>query len=129
MKQITANRTARILFLALALLLLLSGCGTPSVFEGSMVTDETGFHLEYSILNKELTADLMLNEGEQLRVVFTHESGDVDIKAGQSGKEPIYTGTSQANGDFTLVIPENGTYHISVTGHKAKGRVDFYRAP
>lgn len=126
MKRKTTVRTAVILFLAM-ILFLLSGCGTPGVFDGSMTTNETGFHLDYTILNKEVTADLTLAENEQLRVEYTHQSGNIDISVGRQGKAPVYTGTGQTDGEFTLVIPEAGVYRISVTGHQAKGRAEFIR--
>ena len=128
MKQKTGGAAALILLLSLTIILL-TGCGNNSAFDGSKTANETGFQMEYTILNKEQTCDLTLTEGEQLRVEYAHKSGSVDISVGQEGKEPIYTGTNQTDGGFTLVIPESGVYHISVTGHRAKGSIGFTRIP
>ena len=117
------------LALLCALALLLSGCGKGGAFDGSIVADKSQFHMEYAILNREQAADLPLKEGDALHVVFAHESGNVDVKVGLNGREPIYTGNGQADADFTLIVPESGDYHISVTGHQAKGRVSFDRIP
>ena len=109
------------------ILVLLTGCGETSVFDGSKVSNETGFHMEYNVLDREETADLKLSQGEELKVVFAHSSGNVDVTVGLPGKDTIYTGTKQDNAEFYLMIPEAGVWHISVTGHRAKGRVSFTR--
>ena len=106
---------------------LLTGCGKESVFNGSRVSDETGFRMEYTVLNRTDTADMELSEGEELRVVIAHTAGNVDVTVGQPGKEPIYRGTGQTNAEFILTIPETGSYQISVAGHRANGKVSFIR--
>ncbi len=113
----------------LAICLLLSGCGGKSTFDGSRTSDETGFRMEYSILDREESDELELTEGDQLRVHLSHTAGNVDVIVGQSGEEPIYKGTAQENADFILTIPKSGSYQISVTGHRAKGEVSFTCIP
>ena len=112
-----------------AMILLLTGCGTGSVFDGSRVSDASGFRMEYSILNREETAELVLQAGEQLRVTLSHTEGTVDVTVGMEGQEPIYRGNGHQNADFILEIAETGNYHISVTGHQAKGSISFTRIP
>ena len=53
------------------LLFLPTGCGTGSVFDGSRVSDASGFRMEYSILNREASAELNLTEGDRLQVSLT----------------------------------------------------------
>lgn len=113
----------------LAICLLLTGCGQPDAFEGSKTSDEAGVRLEYSLLNKEESAELQLTEGEQIRVCLSHTFGSVDVIVGMNGEQPIYKGTEQENADFVLTIPKTGRYHISVTGHRAKGGISFTRGP
>ena len=112
-----------------AMLFLLAGCGTGSVFDGSRVSDESGFRMEYSILNQEKSADLNLTEGDRLQVSLSHTEGSVDVTVQPEGKEPIYRGSGQQNADFVLEIAETGNYHISVSGHQAKGKITFTRIP
>lgn len=121
----------RILIIGLlsCLLAMLSGCGSTSVFDGSKSANEGGFQMDYAVLNREESADLYLEEGDQLEVVIAQTSGDVDVIVGLSGKDPLYRGNGQQNGEFSLPISEAGTYHISVTGHQAKGSVSFTRVP
>ena len=111
------------------LMTLLTGCASTVLFDGSRVTNETGFQMEYTVLNQTETAELMLSEGDQLKVVFAHTAGNVDVTVGQDGKEPIYRGTKQENAQFSLTIPEPGVYWIAVIGHQAKGQVLFTRIP
>ena len=58
-----------------AMLFLLTGCGTGSVFDGSRVSDASEFQMEYSILNREESADLNLTEGDRLQVSLMHSEG------------------------------------------------------
>ena len=127
--RMRAKRTAAALLLFLAVSWLFAGCGSPSAFEGTRTSGETGFWMEYAILDREETADLSMEEGEQLEVRIQHTAGDVDVKVGKVGEEPIYTGDGQTNAEFVLVVPKSGTYRISVTGHRAKGSVFFNRVP
>ena len=113
----------------LAACLLLSGCGGKSTFDGSRTSDETGFRMEYSILDKEESAELILTEDDQIQVHISHTAGNVDVIISRDGEEPIYKGTEQENADFILMVPKTGCYRISVTGHLAKGAISFTRIP
>ena len=112
-----------------AMIFLLAGCRAGSVFDGSRVSDTSGFRMEYSILNREESADLTLTEGDCLLVSLSHTEGTVDVTVGMNGKEPIYRGNGQQNADFVLEIAETGNYHIFVSGHQAKGNIAFIRIP
>ena len=113
----------------LAICLLLSGCGKKSTFDGSRTSDETGFRMEYRILDKEESAEMKLTEGDQIEVHISHIAGNVDVIFGQNGEEPIYKGSGQENADFILTVPKTGSYQISVTGHRAKGEISFTCIP
>ena len=112
-----------------AMIFLLTGCGPGGVFDGSRVSDASGFRMEYSILNREESADLNLTEGDRLRISLSHTEGNVDMTVSMEGQEPIYRGNGQQNAEFILEIAETGSYHISVSGHKAKGNITFTRIP
>ena len=110
-----------------AMVLPLTGCGTGSVFDGSRVANASEFQMEYSVLNREETAELVLQAGEQLRVTLSHTEGTVDVTVGMEGQEPVYRGRGQQNAEFVLEIAKTGNYHISVSAHQAKGNVSFTR--
>ena len=113
----------------LVMCLLFAGCEGKSTFDGSRTSGETEFRMEYSILNKEESAELKLAEGDQLLVSISHTTGNVDVIVGRNGEEPIYKGTGQENADFVLTIPQTGAYQISVRGHRAKGEISFTCIP
>ncbi len=122
-------KQAACVFMIAAMIFLLTGCGTGSVFYGSRVSDAFGFRMEYSILNREESADLNLTEGYRLQISLSHTEGSVDVTVGMEGQEPIYRGNGQQNAKFVLEIAETGNYHISVSGHQAKGSDSFTRIP
>ena len=113
----------------LVMCLLFAGCEGKSTFDGSRTSGETEFRMEYSILDKEESAELKLTEGDQLQVSISHTAGNVDVIVGRNGEEPIYKGTGQENADFVLTIPQTGAYQISVRGHRAKGKISFTCIP
>ena len=123
------RKAAAWIYMLAAMLFLLTGCGTGSVFDGSRGSDASGFRMEYSMLNQEESADLNLTEGDRLQVFLSHAEGTVDVTVGMEGQEPIYRGNGQQNAEFILEITETGNYHISVSGHQAKGNVSFIRVP
>ena len=127
-RQSKLKQAACVCMLA-AMLFLLTGCRTGSAFDGSRVSDASGFRMEYSILNREKSAALNLTEGDRLQVSLSHTEGTVDVTVGMNGKEPIYRGNGQQNAEFVLEILEKGNYHISVSGHQAKGNIAFIRIP
>ena len=67
------------IFMLAVMPFLETGCGTESVFDGSRLSDASGFLMEYSILNREESADLNLTEGDRLKVSLSHTEGSVDV--------------------------------------------------
>ena len=126
-KKAWIGAAAGVCLLAAVICLLVSR--TPVVFDGSMTTDAAGSHMEYRVLDKEISARLDLTAGEELKVTLAHVSGTVDLTVGMEGREPIYRGNGQKNAGFTLRITETGNYRISVTGHQAKGSASCTRLP
>ena len=113
----------------LVMCLLFAGCEGKSSFDGVRVSSETEFRMEYSILDKEESAEMKLTEGDQIQVHISHTTGNVDVTVGQNGEEPIYKGIGQKNADFILTVPKTGCYIFSVTGHQAKGEIFFTCIP
>ena len=123
------RKAAAWIYMLAAMVFLLTGCGTGSVFDGSRAADASGFRMEYSMLNQEESADLNLTEGDRLQVFLSHAEGTVDVTVGMEGQEPIYRGRGQQNAEFVLEIAETGIYRIFVSGHQAKGSISFTRIP
>ena len=127
--RVPNRKAAAVICILAAMVFLLTGCRTGSVIDGSRVSDAYGFRMEYSILHREESAGLNLTEGDRLQVSLSHTEGTVDVTVGMNGKEPIYRGNGQQNAEFVLEILEKGNYHISVSGHQAKGNISFTRIP
>ena len=127
-RKLKQKAAAGIILLAI-MLFLLTSCGTKGTFDGSRVSDASEFQMEYSVLNRQETAELELRAGDQLLIALSHTEGSVDVTVGMEGHAPIYWGNWQQNAEFMLEIAEAGDYHISVSGHQAKGNVSFAQIP
>lgn len=126
-KKCITRKDINLFVILLIICVQMTGCLGKGAFEGSIISNETEFRMEYSILNKEESAELKLTEGDQIQVSFSHTAGNVEVIVGQDGEEPIYKGTGQENADFILTIPRTGSYQILVIGHHAKGEIYFTR--
>ena len=69
--------------------LLLTGCGRKNTFDGSRISNETEFRMEYSILDREESAEMKLTEGDRIQVHISHTAGNVDVIVGENGEEPL----------------------------------------
>lgn len=105
----------------------LTGCHAGSTFDGSVASNDEGVRMDYVILDRRESVTICLEEGDSLRVSVAQEAGTVDVTVGMEGQNPVYEGKGLTDFDFTLGIPESGTYQISVTGHGARGSVAFLR--
>ena len=76
MQETTARKlkqkTVAGIFMLAVMLFLLTGCGTSSVFDGSRISNASEFQMEYSVLDREETAELALKAGDQLRVTLSY---------------------------------------------------------
>ncbi len=117
------------LSVAVTVCVMLTACGAGSSFEGSRVTDENGFRMTYTMLNREESASLELEAGDRLKAEISQTAGSVDLLIGAEGADPVYEGNGLTGMEFTLNITEAGRYRISVTGHKAVGSVGLTVLP
>lgn len=113
--------------LVICVCVILTGCGSGSVFDGNKVSYADSFYMDYSILNQQEDTVMELLSGDELQVEIAQTKGSVDVMIGMDGEEPIYEGNGLTEISFTLNIRKTGDYHISVTGNKAKGYVSFER--
>lgn len=121
-KHITALCTILLVF-------MLGSCGSlhDATFSGSKTGDENHYDISFDILNTTYTHDLVMTQGERIRVHVEKESGTITVKIQKGQETPVYEGNGEVATDFYVTIQENGTYTVSVTGKKAKGRVTFQR--
>lgn len=94
---------------------------------GSAVQEEhVGWKREYAepYTGTESTV-FTLKAGDEIAVTIDRVDGRFDITIGQAGQKLIYTGNDVISGSFTVTVPEDGKYEISVSGKNAKGSVSF----
>ena len=112
---------------ALTLTLFLSGCSAPT-FNGSRRTgNDSQFLMEYTVLNTTDGQTLSLEAGDALDVAVVSASGAVSVNIQREGAPPLYAREDVPTGQFSLEIPEDGEYNITVTGEQARGSVSFVR--
>ena len=108
----------------LAFMVSLTGCNTK--FDGSRTGNDSEFIMEYSVLNKTDTQDLIAKSGDTIGGKIIVNKGSLSIKIQKNEDEPIFesNGISEST-EFDVEIDESGTYTVSITGEKAKGSVSF----
>ncbi|MGI6029775.1 MAG: hypothetical protein ACOX81_10285 [Candidatus Heteroscillospira sp.] len=108
----------------LALTISLTACSTE--FDGSRTGNDGEFIMEYSVLNKTDSQELIAESGDTISAKIVMKKGSLSIKIQKDGEEPIYEsdGISVSN-EFDVEIDEDGTYTVEVTGKNAKGSVSF----
>ena len=114
---------------SIVMFFLVSACAglTDSTFSGSKTGDENHYDITFDILNKTCTHELNMEQGEKIHVQIEKKSGDIKVMIQKNQENPIYEGNGDVATDFYVSIEEAGTYTVSVTGKKAKGRVTFSR--
>ena len=78
-KRGITHKTIILSTILLAACLLLSWCGEKGAFDGSKISDEMGFRMEYSNLDKVESAELKLTEGDQIQVHISHTAGSENV--------------------------------------------------
>lgn len=114
--------------ITMILCIVLVGCQISSTFDGNTISNADRFQMDYTVLDRQESASLVLNEGDSIRVSIAQNAGTVDVTVGIDGKEPIYEGNGLTNAAFVLNVWETGMYQIVVTGHNACGSVSFVKA-
>ena len=110
--------------LLVSLLLALVGCRPQLV--GNAYTPSTGYHMDFSVLNRTEKAELSLKDGESLRVIISLTEGSVALTiSGDEGE--AYRGNDLKNEAFTVGVPAGGRYYITVTGSDAAGKVEILK--
>ncbi|MDO4965212.1 MAG: hypothetical protein Q4E51_00755 [Lachnospiraceae bacterium] len=108
---------------------LLSGCAAPKsvTFNGSMTCDENHYDITFDILNTTYSHVFEMKQGEKLLVHVEKDAGDIKILIQEGQNLSIYEGNGNVATDFSVDIPQDGTYTVSVSGKEAKGHIIFNR--
>ena len=110
---------------SLILIFALTACGTD--FDGSRTGNDSEFIMDYKILNKTDSQNLIVTEGDAIHAEIIVENGSLSFEIRKDdGLVPVYEGKDVSFSDeFDVEIEESGTYIVTVTGKKAKGSVSF----
>ena len=109
---------------SLIFVLLLTACGAD--FDGSRTGNNNEFVMDYKVLNKTDSQDLIVEKGDTIHAEIVVEGGSLSFKIQKDDKVPVYECEDVSFSDeFDVDIEESGTYLVSVTGEKAKGSVSF----
>ena len=104
------------------LLLILVGCASGSVFEGSSVKNADAYLLEVKTMTGTDTHTLELKQGDTLRIRFETVKGTLHMKITAPDGTALYQGDGTVTA-FTATAPLDGAYAIVVVGQKAKGSI------
>ena len=96
-------------------------------FDGSRTGNESQLIMQYDVLNMTDSQKLKLAAGDILRFDVVSQSGSVDIQLQKGEEDPIYEGTDIPTSAFQVVIQDDGTYTVAVTGKRAKGSVSVIK--
>lgn len=100
------------------------GC-SKQVFSGNRTSNDKQFIMDYTILNREETQELKLNESVAVDVNIENKSGKLKILITDSSGKELYRSDNAATGKFSIKIPKTDSYKFSVIGKKASGGVSF----
>ena len=95
-----------------------------SEFTGNRVKNPDAYLLDIQQMNGTDSHELALKKGDVLAVTFETTGGRLTMEITAPDGSAIYQGNGTAEAaEFTLGIPEDGTYTISVRAEKAKGTI------
>lgn len=111
------------LLIPLMMLIFLVGCGTKES-KFSVVKNPESYTIEAGKLNTTLSDTYELSAGDTIKVGMSVDSGEFEITIKSDG-DPVYEGNGAGLDDFTVNIPSDGVYTISVAGKDGQGSLSF----
>ena len=115
-----------LLLMGLGVGLVLMACGIKSLADSHTAgSDSYGLNVE-SMTGTD-SCQMELQEGEMLAVHFETVRGSMCMEIQAPDGSPLYQGNGKGVTEFTVNIPESGTYSIFVEAHRAKGIIQVQR--
>lgn len=120
-------RTASILLLmVLETGLVLMACGSKSLAD-SRTAGSDSYGLNVESMTGTDSYQMELQKGEMLAVHFETVRGSMCMEIQALDGSLLYQGNEKGVTEFTVNIPESGTYSIFVEAHRAKGIIQVQR--
>ena len=105
----------------LAVFFLVRGSRDSGAFRGSFVKNPDTYSLDVERLTGTDTHTLELQKGDVLQIHFAVEKGSLRLTLTAPDGSELYAGNGTEAADFTVNIPADGVYAISVEGRQAAG--------
>mgnify|MGYP003292217668 CR=1 FL=1 len=96
-----------------------------AIFDGSNVKNQDHYDLSFKIMNEEDSHVFTCGEGDEIKVDFSIEKGNVDILVAMEEEKPLYKGNQVDQASFSLIVPKDGDYVITVKAEHAAGNLSF----
>ena len=106
----------------LGLAVSLTACGR-DCFVGSRTAEAGSYRLDIDRMTETDRFTMELSAGDTLAVQFETAKGSIYMEIKEPDESSLYTGNGKGVSEFTVNIPESGTYSIYVEAHHAKGTV------
>lgn len=111
---------------AAAVVLLL--CRGQSEFTGDRIKNPDAYLLDIEEMNGTDQHTLELQEGDVLQVRFETARGALSMEIQSPDGTVLYQGNGKETTDFTVNVPGNGLYTVTVEARRASGTVHIRRA-
>ena len=76
-------------------------------------------------LNSSLSEEYSLSAGDDITITLVRNEGQFDIGVEGKNGTRVYAGTDLDTGSFTVTVPEDGVYCLTVSGTQARGSISF----
>lgn len=106
----------------LGLAVSLTACGR-ECFVGSRTAAAGSYQLDIDRMTGTDRFTMELSAGDTLAVQFETTKGSIYMEIKEPDESSLYAGNGKGVSEFTVNIPESGTYSIYVEAHHAKGTV------
>lgn len=107
--------------------LLVRGSQGSGAFRGSFVKNSDSYLLNAERMTGTDTHTLALQKGDVLQIHFAVGKGSLKLTIAAPDSTELYAGNGTEAEDFTVNIPADGVYTISVEGQQAAGTLHIQR--
>ena len=104
------------------LAVVLTACGR-DCFVGSRTAEAGSYRLDIDHMTGTDRFTMELRAGDTLAIQFETVKGSIYMEIKEPDESSLYAGNGKGVSEFTVNIPESGTYSIYVEAHHAKGTV------
>ena len=112
---------------ALAGIIVFFACGRQNVHCVTGINNLDHYYiLKFERMNREDFYLIPACKDDVFSVNFRIDKGHADLIIEIDGRNPIYKGNDIENGEFNVIVPEDGEYRITVNAKHAAGSIEVY---